>query len=364
MTKLSRASADDPAATSNFVLGFIILCMVMYIFQIGRDIIIPFVVALFIWYLINAIARSVTLFSWGRKIPSFWRFSAAVFFLVGILSMVVALVSHNIREVILMAPQYQKSFEVIIPKFVDLFGLSHVPSVSDLMKEIDLGEALTFIGKSFTGITGEFLIVLFYVGFLLYEQRFFNRKIIGIFVDRRTERRLRHVLRKIDVKIQRYIGVKALISAFDSFLTYIILSSMGVDFAEFWGVMAFFLHFIPYAGSFVAITMPSAIALIQFGDPTRFLMVSGALCTSHAFIGHVLDPYLMGNNLNLSPIFIISSLAMWGMIWGVPGMFLAIPILAAITITLAQFPTTRFLAVMLSKTGELEHRKKRQRLKP
>ena len=74
---------------------------------------------------------------------------------------------------------------------------------------------------------------------------------------------------------------------------------------------------------------------------------------SHAFLGHILDPYLMGNTLNLSPIFIISNLAMWGMIWGVPGMFLAIPILAIVALTLAQFERTRPLAVLVSKTGEI-----------
>ena len=360
MTMPSRVVVST-ATTSGFALGFIALCMVMYILHIGRDIIIPFVVALFVWYLINALARSMTLIRLGKKIPSFWRFFIAIVALVGVLSLVVGLISQNIREVMVTAPQYQKSFEVIVPKFVEFFGLSHVPTVSDLMGYIDLDEAISFLGKTFTGITGKFLIVLFYVGFLLYEQRYFNRKLIGIFVDRRTERSLRRVLRKIDIKIQRYIGVKALVSAFDSFLTYVILSSMGVDFAEFWGVMAFFLHFVPYAGSLVAISMPSAIALIQFGDPTKFMVVAGALCTSHAFIGHVLDPYLMGNNLNLSPIFIISSLAMWGMIWGVPGMFLAIPILAALTITLAQFPRTRSLAVLISKTGELEAKTKKRR---
>ncbi|HAJ89644.1 MAG TPA: AI-2E family transporter, partial [Rhodospirillaceae bacterium] len=168
-----------------------------------------------------------------------------------------------------------------------------------------------------------------------------------------TEDQVRVIIHKIDVRIQRYIGIKSLVSAIDSILTYFILSYFHVDFAEFWGLMAFFLHFIPYAGSFIALTLPSAIALIQFGDPAVFAMVLGCLCLSHAFLGHVLDPYLMGNNLNLSPIFIISSLAMWGMVWGIPGMFLAVPILAIITIILSQFPNTRPLAILMSKTGVL-----------
>ena len=353
---LSQRAART-ATVSSAMLGFVVFFMVMNILHLGRDIFIPFVVALFIWYLINAIARAMTLMDWGREMPAFWRFTSAIVALVGLMSIVVVLVSRNIRDVVARAPEYQAKFEVIIPKLMAMVGVSQMPTVSELLSHIDLGAAMTAFARTFTGVTGEFLIVLFYVGFLLYEQKFFNRKIVSIFVDRRSEKRLRHVLKKIDVKIQRYIGVKAFVSAVDSFLTFMILKSTGVNFAEFWGIMAFFLHFIPYAGSFIAISMPSAIALIQFSEPTQFIVVVTTLCISHAFIGHILDPYLMGNNLNLSPIFIVSSLAMWGMIWGIPGMFLAIPILAAITITLSQFPRTKPLAVLFSKTGVLDARR-------
>ncbi|HYD17315.1 MAG TPA: AI-2E family transporter, partial [Patescibacteria group bacterium] len=165
-----------------------------------------------------------------------------------------------------------------------------------------------------------------------------------------------------DDKIQKYIGVKAFVSMLDSFLTFLILTYFNVDFAGFWGVMAFFLHFIPYAGSLLAITAPCMIALVQH-DLTTALMLAGTLMTSHAFLGHILDPYLMGNNLNLSPIFIITNLAMWGMLWGVPGMFLAIPILAITTIALSQFESTKPVAVLFSKTGLDTPPKKRKRAK-
>jgi AI-2 transport protein TqsA len=75
--------------------------------------------------------------------------------------------------------------------------------------------------------------------------------------------------------------------------------------------------------------------------------------------GHILDPYLMGNNLNLSPIFIISNLAMWGMLWGMPGMFLAIPILAVDDDHAGRSSSaTRPIGVLFSKTGIIEPKEK------
>jgi AI-2 transport protein TqsA len=134
----------------------------------------------------------------------------------------------------------------------------------------------------------------------------------------------------------------------------VLLKLCHVDFASFWGGIAFLLNFIPYIGSVLNIALPALIALVQFNDLSSFLVVLAGLSALHILIGHGLDPFLMGENLNLSPIFIISSLALWGMIWGVAGMFLAIPLLAMMVITLSQFPSTRPLAVLLSKTGVIE----------
>jgi AI-2 transport protein TqsA len=277
----------------------------------------------------------------------------AILTLCAILTGVGTLISRNISDVMIAAPHYQENFQPIIQKVMLWLNLDHEPTFEEIKSYLDLGKIITVLAQSFTGIAGKALVVVFYTGFLLYEQKYFNRKIINMIADQQTEDQIRVIIHKIDVRIQKYIGIKSLVSAIDSILTYLILTYFQVDFAEFWGLMAFFLHFIPYAGSFIALTLPSAIALIQFGDPMVFAMVLGSLSLSHAFLGHVLDPYLMGNNLNLSPIFIISSLAMWGMVWGIPGMFLAVPILAIVTIILSQFPKTRPVAILMSKTGVL-----------
>ena len=197
-------------------------------------------------------------------------------------------------------------------------------------------------------------MVIFYTGFLLYEQQYFDQKITGMIKNKATEDDVRHILNNIDIKVQRYIWVKTFVSALAGSLTFVLLRIFHVDFAAFWGVIAFILNFVPYVGSLLSIVLPSLIALVQFSDPSSFLAVFICLCALHGLVGHALDPFLMGKNLNLSPIFIISSLAMWEMIWGVPGMFLSIPILAMIVITLSQFPHTRPLAVLLSKTGVIE----------
>ena len=155
------------------------------------------------------------------------------------------------------APHYQENFQPIIQKLMLWLELDHEPTFEEIKSYLDVGKIITVLAQSFTGIAGKALVVVFYTGFLLYEQKYFNRKIINMISDQSTEDHVRAIIHKIDVRIQRYIGIKSFVSAIDSVLTYIILSAYHVDFAEFWGLMAFFLHFIPYAGSFIALTVPS-----------------------------------------------------------------------------------------------------------
>jgi predicted PurR-regulated permease PerM len=70
-------------------------------------------------------------------------------------------------------------------------------------------------------------------------------------------------------------------------------------------------------------------------------------------IGNFLDPYVMSNSLNLSPIAILLSLAVWSELWGIPGAFLAVPITAILTIVFSEFAGTRPVAVLLSRNGRL-----------
>jgi len=343
-----------PEFTSSVALVFMMICLIIYIFHVGSSILIPFVVAVFVWYLINAVARWLNKISiLGYKIPRYFCFLIAILSLAAILWGLTELVTQNISLILQAAPVYQENFEKITPKLVKLLHLEHAPTVNDIVEYIDIKMAMKTVARILTGLAGKTLIVILYVGFMLYEQRFFNKKIIGMIKDKRAENRVRQALANIDAKMQRYMGVKSFVASIDTCVTFFLLTYFEVDFAGFLAVFAFFLHFIPYAGSVLAIGIPSTIALIHTGDISLTIKVMLSLSVLGSFLGHFLEPYLMGDKLNLSPIFIIASLTMWSMVWGIPGMFLAVPILAMVMITLSQFPFTRPFAIMISKTGTL-----------
>lgn len=352
---MHKEKTAPQSVITGFALGLITISLVVYILIVSAEITVPFVMAVFLWYLINGIARGISgIRPGGVEIPRMLCFLLAILLLVGGFWEGVDIIRNNAQKVAAAAPVYQKHFQAMVPQLMAMFGLDHIPTLDEIMPHVDLGAVIKTLAGLFTGIAGKTFEVVFFTGFLLYEQRFFERKLMSMSSDRAMEEKIRHILRNIDAKIQRYIWVKAFVSALASVATYIILTIVHEDFAGFWALLAFVLHFIPYVGTLAAIALPSVVALAQFGDLGTFLVVVVSLSGALMGIGHVLDPRLLGDTMNLSPIAIIMSLAMWGMIWGVPGMFLAIPILAIIVITLSQFETTRPIAVLLSKTGIID----------
>lgn len=350
----NAAASKKPAIASNFALGFLVLCLVVYILHVGAPIMIPFAIAVCVWYLINAMARGLSRISIEKMhLPRFFCFLFSILLLVAGIWFIFEIISDNVAKVAAAAPQYQKHLEQILPKVMALLHLEQEAVVRELMQYLNLGAMIAIFAKMLTGIAGKTLVVLFYTGFLLYEQRFFHRKITEMIENPKTEKHVLGILKNIDVKMQRYIGVKVFVSVLTGLATYLTLRFTQVDFNEFWGLMAFVLNFIPYVGSVVAILMPSLIALIQFGDPSVFLAVLFSLSVIQILLGSILDPRLLGDSLNISPIMIIFALAAWGMIWGIPGMFLSVPILVMIVIILSQLENTRPIAVLLTKTGDI-----------
>jgi predicted PurR-regulated permease PerM len=146
--------------------------------------------------------------------------------------------------------------------------------------------------------------------------------------------------------------IKTLISSGTGVLTGVACAILGIKFAVLWGVLAFFLNYIPYIGSLVAVIMPIILSIFQFPHSYIPILAAVLLLTIQFFMGSYLDPEMMGNRFNLSPIMIIISLFFWSYVWGVIGAFLAVPILAVIKIVLQNIESFKFIAILMSKKAE------------
>jgi AI-2 transport protein TqsA len=185
-------------------------------------------------------------------------------------------------------------------------------------------------------------LILLTVLFILLETSGFPQKLQAAFPDPEF---LGH-FKTITANVNHYMGLKSLISLATGGSIWILLALIGVDFAGTWGLLAFFLNFIPAIGSIIAAVPAVLWALVQLGLPSA-LFTALAYLAVNIIIGNFLDPRIIGRKLGLSPLVVIISLIFWGWVLGPIGMLLSVPLTMIAKIALATSDDTRWLAVML-----------------
>jgi predicted PurR-regulated permease PerM len=195
----------------------------------------------------------------------------------------------------------------------------------------------------FRGLFTNIFLILLTVLFILLEASSFPRKIQEASAD--PARDLEQ-LKAMTENINRYMGLKALFSLATGMALWILLAFIGVDFAGTWGLLAFFLNFIPSIGSIIAAIPAILWALIQLGLPSALLTLLAYLAVN-VTIGNFLEPKFMGRKLGLSPLVVFLSLIFWGWVLGPVGMVLSVPLTMIAKIALASSEDTRWIAVML-----------------
>ncbi len=320
----------------------------------GREFLIPLVLAIFFWILIRSLKTAferITIA--GRRLPGLAAFTLALAAIVSACSAVAQIVSSNISKIVQEAPGYEKLLGQTIGEAFAAFGVAEAPTVRQLIGSLDLFQLLATSATAVASLAGQAGLVAVYVLFLFLEERFFARKLRVLFPDPGQRRRIKHMLSQLVGDVRTYVGVKSLASLAVAVPCYLLMSALGLDFASFWGLLIFILNFIPNIGSAVATILPSVLALLQFDDAGRALLMAAGIGACQFLVAYVVEPRLLGRSLNLSPLVVILSLVMWWALWGVPGMFLCVPIMVSLMILCAQFPQTRRIAILMSRSGRV-----------
>src|SRR5262249_43018079 len=134
----------------------------------------------------------------------------------------------------------------------------------------------------------------------------------------------------------QYLWVQTILASLVGVATWLTLLACGLHNALFWGVLAFFLNFIPTVGPIGAVVLPTLFAIVQYQTFGPVLAVAGGLVFWQFLIANVVQPRMMSDSLNLSALVVLLSLAIWGLLWGIAGALLSAPLTVMIMIVLAQ----------------------------
>lgn len=340
--------------TQRVAMAMVIVFLTFYLLHLGQALLLPLVIAGAVAYLISILAHTIwSLQVKGFSVPKPLAMLLAIAVILLSLSYLVQLITINIKSVIAVAPEYQQNLEALIIKGYSLVGAEEIPNTREFLNQLDFGAYLQSFGATVRSLVSSVGIITVYLIFLLLEQRTFGDKIRAIIRDPKRQEDAFELIDKMRSDIRSYVGIKVLTSAATGLISYVVLKIVGVDFASFWAVLIFLLNFIPTIGSIIATLFPSLLTLVQFDTLGPFIVTVSVLTGVQFCIGSLIEPKLMGNRLNLSPIVILLSLGLWGSVWGIPGMFLCVPITVIIMIICSYFPTTRPVAILLSGNGKV-----------
>lgn len=149
-------------------------------------------------------------------------------------------------------------------------------------------------------------------------------------------------------RLQRYMLVRSLMSVMTGLFVWGFAYAIGLDLALEWGVIAFVLNYIPFIGPFIATVLPTIFAIAQFESWETGIGVFLGLNAIQFLLGSYLEPRMTGSALSVSPFMVLFAVFFWSFLWGIPGAFIGVPILIALTAFCEHHPSSQWLAHLLS----------------
>ncbi|KFC82212.1 MULTISPECIES: AI-2E family transporter [Buttiauxella] len=326
------------------VIMFGMIVIILVGIKIAAEIIVPFILALFIAIILNPMIRRLE----RVRVPRVMAIVLVISVIVCFVVLLLAYLGTTLNELTRTLPQYRSSLisplQTLEP-WLQRAGIS--VSVDELVKYIDPNAAMTLVTSLITqlsnAMTSIFLLLLTVV-FMLTEVPQLPIKLQQLMS--RPAEGMGAIQRALD-SVSRYLVLKTAISLVTGLVVWIMLAMLDVRFAFVWALLAFSLNYIPNIGSVLAAIPPVAQVLVFSGLYEALLVVAGYLAINLVF-GNIIEPRMMGRGLGLSTLVVFLSLIFWGWLLGPVGMLLSVPLTIAVKIALEQNEGGKSIAVLLS----------------
>lgn len=332
-----------------FIIGAVITLLI-----IAKNILIPLILAVIIWFIVKEIRVFLDKVIWIKQyIPRWVKTSLASILVFGAISFSISILASNINELKNSIPIYENNIKHVEELINTTFSIHIEDLFSEFFVDFNFREIIKDVINSVSSAFGSIFMVLIYVLFIFMEESDSNNKLKYIYSTPQAYEETKALLTNIDKSISSYITLKTFVSLITGTLSYFVLFIIGIDVPLFWAFLIFLLNFIPTIGSLIATLFPTVIALLQFGEFTPSLMILTLVGAIQIIVGNILEPKIVGNSLNVSSLVVILSLTIWGSIWGIFGMVISVPITVIMIIILSRFESTKNIAILLSEKGKI-----------
>lgn len=317
------------------------------------DILTPLAMAIFLLIVIDGLKRGI---EEKTPLPNRWAGLAALLVVISLFAASIAIIINGAAGFFGQASGVSSGIgpriDQILADGSALFGIKTPPTAQDLIASIDLRSYVTTIALQAQGVASGAFFVLVYLGFLLASQGGFRRKLVAMFPDQSRRKEAMEVFERVRGGVEGYIWVQSVTGVMICLAAWILMKSIGLQNAEFWTFVIFIVGFIPILGGAVAGLAPPLFALVQFESYWPAIILLIGLQTILFIVGNLIQPRMQGDNQNIDPVVVLLSLALFGKMWGIVGMFLSTPLAVMAMAILAEFKGSRWMAVLLSGDGQ------------
>ena len=299
---------ESPKTAWRALLALAALFVVVYGLQEAANILLPIVLAVFISVASMPVLRLLQRFG----VPGPLAVLGIVLVIAGALAGLSGIIAGAVASFTSNIDQYERPLNDLVANALQTAEAYGVPvERTQLTQLLSPDTVVSVLGQTVgavVAVASRLLIVLVTVSFILLEASEIAAKLSAAFG---TKAQPDGPFTGVAGQVQRYLLIKSVVSAITGTLAGFWCGIFGLEFAVFWGVLAFLANYIPSVGSIAAAIPPVVLAIVQLGVPEALGILVGYICINVA-LGNIIEPRLMGRSLGLSALVVFLSLVFWG----------------------------------------------------
>ncbi|HEX4181527.1 MAG TPA: AI-2E family transporter [Caulobacteraceae bacterium] len=309
----------------------------------------PLALALFLMVMIDSFARVLAR---APNFPALAALPVAIVLSIAGFGLIAFMVADNAAAFAGQLLNEGPKFDSLIARLASAMHLAVPPTIDQLIQQLNPSSYIGGIVQGLQGFATTAVFVMIYLGFLLASRQGFERKTRGLFLSDEARHDAARVFQRIRAGVERYLWVQAVACGIIALASWAVIAALGLQNALFWAFLIFLVGYVPVIGGAIGILLPPLFALVQYNDWWHAAVMLAGLQVINFVVGNIVYPRMQGKSLNIDPLVVLLSLAFWGAIWGLPGLFLSTPLTVAAMVILAQFHGSRWIAVLLSSDGD------------
>jgi predicted PurR-regulated permease PerM len=283
--------------------------------------------------------------------PGWLAMVLSILMVVLVLGLVIATVFFSITQLFTQLPVYLTS--------------SSAQAAEDAGATIQIEQVTTTLGPMLQGLLASIMNWLTQFGLALVIFCFMLSAALSVPTPSRlgldpNNRGIERVT-SLTEDVRKYMTVLTRVNLFVALGNTIFLWILGVDYALLWGLLAWFMGYIPTIGFLIALVPPVLMAYAQYGLQTALVVLIGYILINGG-VENFYKPKVMGDQLKISPVVVLIGLFVWGYLLGGIGAILSVPLTMLVLIIMENFAVTRPLAILMRYTGEAKAGERKEAL--